>query len=46
MFALAAAVFFILRAFGVNSDDVDFTFLALGLWSLHFFYAVPFPKGG
>lgn len=44
MFALVAAIFFFLRAFGVNSDDVDLMVIGFAFWALHFFWN-PFPLG-
>lgn len=45
MLALAAAVVFILHAFGVLEDTADISYLplALGLWAAHFAYVIPWP---
>lgn len=45
MLAIAAAVVFFLRAFGVvdNTSDVDYVLVAAGLWAAHFGFDIPVP---
>lgn len=43
MFAIAAAVFFFLAAFGVSLGSLNLVWFGLGLLALHFGYEIALP---
>lgn len=46
MFALAAAIVFLLHAVGVldNSEDVNWLYIGLSAWAAHFAFPISFPS--
>lgn len=45
MFAIAAAVFFFLAAFGVSLGSLNLVWFGLGLLAIHFGYEIGLPVG-